>query len=87
MDSIEDELELKYEDAPRYTLQYSSVERYLDCVFDEAKERKVQFSRYSGDFWAYNLGSKPNAFWTGYFSTHPDFKLKATEFSDFVQSA
>ena len=68
-------------------LQYSSVGKYLDCVFEESKKHEIVYSHKIRDFWAYNWKSVPDSYWTGYFTTHPDFKLEATEFSDFVQSA
>lgn len=40
-----------------------------------------------GDFWQYNWMSNTNAYWTGYFSTYPDFKKTAVHFTDFVQGA
>ena len=36
------------------------------------------------DFWQYNLLSKPNAYWTGYFTTNQDFKGDASAYGDFA---
>ena len=61
------------------------MEQYVMSVKQDAQQRDIEFSRETGDFWAYNWLSVPNAYWTGYFSTQPDFKRIATAFSDFAQ--
>ena len=41
-----------------YQLHRSTVTDFFDSVFAEAKERNIEFDRYEGDLWQYNLGSK-----------------------------
>ena len=75
---------------PPVVLKYSSISGYLDEVWKEAKQEKITFKKISGDFWAYNNiknNSHPKySFWTGYFSTNPDFKSLVVDFSDFTHS-
>lgn len=69
---------------PEYHLRYSSMNSYLGDVFTETQEKRIKWSQETKDFWAYNYLSVPDAYWTGYFTTHPDFKGKASLFSDFA---
>ena len=57
-----------------YQLHRSTVTDFFDSVFAEAKERNIDFDRYEGDLWQYNLGSKENAYWTGYFTSQSAMK-------------
>ena len=57
----------------------------MSSVKNDARENNIEFTREKGDFWAYNYLSIPDAYWTGYFSTQPDFKRIATVFSDFAK--
>ena len=70
-----------------YRLKYSSIDTYLRSVHKDAKDLKIDWQVETGDFWRYNYRSDPNAFWTGYFTTQPDFKRRATAYGDFAQSA
>ena len=70
-----------------YILKWSTVGEYLDAVWSDAQKNKITFKEETGDFWAYR--HEPfltHAYWTGYYSTNPDFKASATDFGDFVQS-
>ena len=60
---------------------------YLDCVYEEAKQKQIVWPKATGDFWQYNYQSVPDAYWTGYFTTHPDFKRLATSFCDFAHAS
>lgn len=62
------------------------MELFFEDVMADAARKNVEWSREHGDFWAYNLGSVPGAYWTGYFSTNPEIKLQITQYSDLVQS-
>ena len=59
---------------------------FFSSVFGEAKEENIQFDTFKEDFWSYNYKSKQDAFWTGYFTTEPDMKMKIGEYGDFVQT-
>ena len=72
---------------PKYKFKYSSMAEYLRYVQREAKENKIEWSRKTGDFWEYNYESVKYAYWTGFFTTHPDFKRTAAIFGDFTQSS
>ena len=65
-------------------MKYSSMSDYLDAVKKDAKKKEIKWGTKTGDFWQYNLKSKPNAYWTGYFTTHPDFKGDASAYGDFA---
>ena len=71
----------------KYQLKFSSMNRYLKSVKASAVKNKIEWERESGDLWKYNYKSVEGAYWTGYFSTYPDFKRTATQFSDFAQAA
>lgn len=70
----------------KYVVEMSSIRNYFRDVFEDGKASKIQWPRETGDFWQYNYNSNPGAYWTGYFSTYPDFKREATQFGDFAQS-
>ena len=57
----------------------------MKSVKSDAKKRNITFERVEHDFWAYNYRSIEGAYWTGYYTTHPDFKHEATVFSDYAQ--
>ena len=61
-----------------YELKWSSMENYVKSVKQYASDNDIRFTLEEGDFWAYNYQSIPDSYWTGYFTTHPDFKRKAT---------
>lgn len=69
-----------------YELTMSSMRNYFDEVFEDGKAANVEWPRETGDFWQYNYMSVKGAYWTGYFTTYPDFKKEATQFGDFAQS-
>ena len=71
----------------KYDLKISTIREYLQSVKRDAKRDQVTWNRKTGDFWAYNYQNNDYSYWTGYFSTYPDFKYKATSFSDFAQSS
>ena len=75
---VEGDMEKKYE------IKFSSVSNYLQSVMEEAKNQQIEWPRKTGDFWAYNYLNVTDAYWTGYYTTHPDFKRIATTFSDFA---
>lgn len=53
-----------------FEIKLSTVGRYFESVFNDAKKKQIEWSIKTDDFWAYNMMSKPNHFWTGYFSTN-----------------
>lgn len=83
----EEYLEKNQSDPTQYILKYSTMGEYLEGVLLDARMREIDWPVERGDFWMYNYRSDKNAYWTGYFSTQPDFKGRATAFGDFAQSA
>ena len=71
----------------KYQLKFSSMNRYLKSVQANAVKNNIKWQKESGDLWKYNYHSVKGAYWTGYFSTYPDFKRTATLFCDFAQTA
>lgn len=71
----------------RFDIKFSTVANYFDSVYSDAEEASIKWSTKTDDFWAYDMQSTPNHFWTGYFSTNQPFKKKVCQYSDFVQSA
>ena len=61
--------------------------RYLNDVYTEAKEEKIEWTVKTDDFWAYNWKSYRGAYWTGYFSTGPEIKQQIKHYSDFVHAS
>ena len=85
--AIEDELEDSNDLKNYYELHFSSIERYLSSIMRDSRDLNIEWPNETGDFWEYNYESVKYSFWTGYFTTHPDFKRTATAYSDFAQSA
>ena len=77
--------ELNAEDQ-RFEIVYSSINSYLESVYEEAKSKDIRFDVAEGDFWRYTQYGTENAFWSGYYSTYPLIKYEIMQFSDFVQS-
>lgn len=71
----------------QYDIHFSSIGRYLDSVFKEAKEQQTSFNVAEKDFWKFNHSGIPNAYWSGYYSSYPLIKHEIMQYSDFVQSA
>ena len=71
----------------KYKFKFSTMAEYIRSVQRDAKENNIEWSRKTGDFWEYNYESVDYAYWTGYFTTHPDFKHTAAIFGDFAQSS
>ena len=59
----------------------STASTYFDAVFREAHDKSLAFSTYRDDLWAYQKQGQVNSFWTGYFSTEPEFKLEVTQYA------
>ena len=70
-----------------FNLKFSTIQQYLDSVYNDANKNNIEFSRYEGDLWKYDHDGGQNTYWTGYFTTQPDFKRAATDYSDFAESA
>lgn len=54
------------------TIKWSSFEEYTRAVMEEVKENKIDLPVKKDDFFPY--ADQPNYFWTGYFSSRPNFK-------------
>ena len=68
----------------QYNIQHSTITRYFNYVYTEAKRDRITWKIESGDFWAYNYKSKPGAYWTGYFSSGPEIKHTIRQYSDYA---
>ena len=84
LDMIMDAIQ-KHPEGENYDLKWSSMEQYVKSVKHNAFVNDIEFNIVDGDFWAYNYQSIPDSYWTGYFTTNPDFKRIATVFSDYAQ--
>lgn len=68
---------------------FSTMEDYFNSVRKDAKSSGVSWPTYSEDFWRYNIDGPRGqySYWSGYFSTYPDFKKEVARFSDFAEAA
>ena len=69
--------------ARNYELKWSSVKNYMEGVKQDTLKNDIKYDIVKDDFWAYNKYGRnnkeiKNAYWTGYFTTYPDFKRIAT---------
>ena len=76
--------------AHKYELKFSSVKNYMEGVKRDTLKNDIKYDVVKDDFWEYNKYAHKgqeikNSYWTGYFTTYPDFKRIVTEFSDFTQ--
>ena len=62
----------------------------MEGVKRDTLQNDIKYDVVKNDFWEYNMYTKKsqheikNSYWTGYFTTYPDFKRLVTEFSDFT---
>jgi alpha-mannosidase len=57
----------------KFEFRYSSPKLYIEAVKEEAKERSMEFPVFRGDFFPIMFSYK-NHFWSGYFTSIPNFK-------------
>ena len=71
----------------KYEIVYSTMSDYFKSVKSYAEANDIEWDIYDSDLWEYNNESKPNAFWTGYFSTYPDIKRNISTLSQYTESS
>lgn len=65
-------------------VKHSTMKNYFDSVHQESKEKSIKYDVATKDFWRLNHWKTKNAFWSGYYSTYPEFKHQVMQFTDFV---
>ena len=64
---------------------YSNMTRYFQEVYDDSKTSAVEYRVFDGEFWEYD--HEATFFWTGFYSTYPEFKRHVYAFDDFAEAA
>ena len=66
--------------------QYSTVDEYMMAIQAEQKKVPFEWPTYNGDFFPLN-GNYPGHYWTGYFSSRPNFKKFIRDYTAVVESS
>ena len=64
----------------KFKFIYSTAHEYVDAVKKEQERLKFEWPVFHGDFYPLN-GNYPGHYWTGYFTSRPNFKRSIRELS------
>ena len=56
------------------SVKYSTFQAYAEAIYKEGKEKGIQFPEKTNDFFPYADTYTTTDFWTGFFTSNPDFK-------------
>ena len=65
---------------------YSTPQKYFDAVQGEAKMEGINWEEYDADFFPY-MSQDELQYWTGYFTTRPDFKAEINFYESLAYSS
>ena len=68
-----------------FKFKYSTMDEYFGSVFNWVKENGYpKFDVIGRDYWELDNTSQPGAYWTGLFTTNPEFKREVMALSDYA---
>ena len=75
-----------HETGRKFKFMFSTVDEYFQAIFLKQQEEKFNWPTYTSDFFPYN-GYHIAHYWTGYFTSRPNFKKYLRDFTGLVQAS